>query len=175
MNYYDWLVFHVAPDYHLREQYSKLLFALYSTDFYWIIPRDKNRALDGLDLRDHFEEETGMSCDKSGPCSCFEMIFALAIRCENELMYMYDPDAGDQTERWFWMIIENLALDYYDDPYFDEDEVREILDRFMNRDYGSNLEFCAFPVSNDIPNYEKIELAYQLNYFIKEKFYQKFL
>lgn len=175
MTYYDWLVYNVAPDYHLREKYSKLFFALYSTEFFWVVPRDRNRALDGQDLRNRFEQDTGLYCDKYGPCCCFEMIFALAIRCENELMYMYDSDSEDQTERWFWMVIENLGLDIYDDEFFQEEEVDYVLYRFMSRDYGPDLEFCAFPLTNYISNYEKIELTYQLNYYIKEKFYKKFL
>ena len=172
MSYLDWLVYIVTPDYHQRDHFSKLLLALYSTEFYWVIKRDKNRAVDGLDLRDQYERETGLYCDAYGPCTVLEMLIALAIRCENELMYMYDPDAGDQTDRWFWMMLDNLELtDFSDYSGFDEEKIDDILARFMDRNYGPNLRFCPFPVSFYVPEFEKMELAYQMNYYVKEKFY----
>ena len=174
MTYYDWLVFIIAPDYHQREQYSELLFALYSTEFFWVVPRDRNRAKDGLELRDQFERETGLYCDTYGPCNCLEMIISLAIRCENELMYMYNPKLGNQTERWFWTILDNLELLDYSDPCFNYEEVDDILKHFMGRDYGPGLKYCPFPVSGYVQDFENMELAYQMNYYVKEKFYQKF-
>lgn len=175
MSYFDWLVMTVAPHYYQREKYSELLFVLYRTEFYWTIARDRNRAIDGLDLRGKYERDTGEYCDAEGGCSVLEMLIALAIRCEKELMY--DPELGDRTDLWFWMMIENLGLDefdsgiYEDSPAFFEEEIQYILERFMDRKYGKNGEFCAFPISFFDPNFRKMELAYQLNYFIKEKFY----
>ena len=172
MTYFDWLVFIIAPDYHQRDRYTKLLLALYSTEFYWVINRDKNRAVDGLDLRDQFERETGLYCDLYGPCTVLEMFVALAIRCENELMYMYDPKAGNQTDRWFWMMLDNLGLTEFDDfSSFDEEEIDDILARFMDRNYGPKFKFCPFPVKNVPLGFEKMELVYQMNYYVKEKFY----
>lgn len=179
MNYFDWLVLLIAPDYHRRDHFTKLLYALYSVDFTWVVSRDKNRAIDGLDLRDQYEHETGLFCDADGPCSVLEMFIALSIRCENELMYMYDPKKGNQTERWFWMILDNLGLTQYDDSFRMDDEeidaeIDDILYRFMDRDYGPNLEFCPFPVRYFVPDFEKMELAYQMNHYIKENFYEEF-
>lgn len=165
MNYFDWLVFQISPDYHERERYSKLLFALYSTEFFWVVPRDLNRAKDGLDLRNQYEREVGAGIDIFGPCTCLEMLIALAIRCENELMY--DPDFGDRTDQWFWIMIDNLGLDQFENDEFDKDEVDYILNRFMNREYGSNGEFCMFPGTESVKNLKKMELAYQINYYVK--------
>ena len=133
--------------------------------------RDQNRALDGLDLRGVFTRETGQYPDIFGQCTCLELFVSMAIRCENELMYNYDPDEGDQTDRWFWMMINNLGLDYYDDSHFSERKVDDILENFMNRDYGHDLEFCPFPVTVFVPDFDKMELAYQMNYYIRENFY----
>ena len=175
MTYFDWLVYTIAPDYFQRDEYSELLFFLYYTEFYWVVRRDKNRAEDGLELREKFENETGQYCDLCGPCSLLEVLIALAIRCENDLMYMYDPDSGDQTSRWFWMFLDNLGLLEYDNGRFDPDEISDILFHFMDREYGPEGEYCAFSddLDKDIfdQNFEKIELWYQMNYYIKEKFY----
>ena len=175
MTYFDWLVYTIAPDHFQRDDYSELLFFLYYTEFYWVVKRDKNRAEDGLNLRTRFEEETGLYCDLYGPCNLLEMLVALAIRCENDLMYMYDPELGDQTSRWFWMFLENLGLLEYDDANFEPDEISDILFHFMDRDYGDRGEFCAFSDDSDSENFdfgfEKTELWYQMNYYMKEKFY----
>ena len=165
MTYFDWLVYQISPDYHMRERYSELLFALYSTEFFWALPRDINRAKDGLDLRRQYEQETGEGADVFGPCTCLEMMIALAIRCENELMY--DPDFGDRTDQWFWIMIDNLGLDQFENDEFDKDEVDYILNRFMNREYGIHGEFCMFPGTESVKNLKKMELAYQINYYVK--------
>lgn len=169
MTYYDWLVYGVAPDYQQRETYIELLYALYSTEFFWVVQRDRNRAKDGLELRARFEKETGLGVDISGPCTCLELFIALAVRCENDLMY--DPDYGDRTTVWFWMILDNLGLLEYDTDRFDREEIDEILYRFMNREYGYHGEFCAFPSQTAAPNLKKMELAYQMNHYMKENYY----
>ena len=169
MTYFDWLVYQISPDHFMRERYSELLFALYSTEFFWVLQRDRNRAEDGLELRKKFDREIGGDIDILGPCTCLEMMVALAIRCENELMY--DPDFGDRTDQWFWMMIENLGLDQFDDDNFDEDEIDYILERFMKREYGIHGKYCMFPSQESIDELEKMELAYQINFYVKEVFY----
>lgn len=169
MTYLDWLVFGVAPDGDQRECYSKLLFALYSTEFFWVVPRDRNRAEDGLELRSQYESATGESADICGPCNCLELFISLAVRCENELMY--NPDYGDRTTVWFWMFLDNLGLLDYDSERFNDEEVDEILYRFMNREYGFRGEFCAFPSRFSAQELRKMELAYQMNFYMKENFY----
>lgn len=169
MSYFDWLVYYISPGRFQREQYTKLLLALYSTEFFWVLSRDKNRAEDGLELRNQFERETGEEVDIYGPCNCLELFVALAIRCENELMY--DPDLGDRTDQWFWMFLDNLGLLAFDNYEFDESEIDDILYRFMARDYDKNGKYCAFPSMNYLTKLKRTELAYQMNYYMKEKFY----
>lgn len=171
MNYFDWLVLIIAPDYRQRAHHIKLLLALYSKEFHWVVKRDQNRALDGLDLRGMYERETGEGAGIFGPCTCLELFVSMAIRCGNELMYDYGPEEGDQTDRWFWMMINNLSLDYYDDAHFDPGRVNDILEHFMNRKYGRRLEYSPFPVSDYVADFDKMELAYQMNYYIRENFY----
>lgn len=169
MTYFDWLVYIIAPDHTQRDDYIELLFALYSTEFFWVIPRDRNRAEDGLELRTKYEKETGEYVDIYGPCNCLELFVALAIRCENELMYNYN--LGDRTSKWFWIFLDNLGLLEYDSEAFDFDKVDDILYHFMNRDYGPHGEFCAFPCKKSVSVLKKTELSYQINYFIKENYF----
>ena len=89
-----------------------IVLALAKVEFVWRHPMDENRAIDGLELRDDFEYETGDYLDKSSGlppnCSMFEMLAALAIRCENQLMR--DAMVGDRTSKWFFEFLDNLGL-----------------------------------------------------------------
>ena len=84
--YFEWLSDLVCGKrYSKKISYRKLLSYLHSITFNYSIPNDVNRAKDGIDLRYRFAMTHGyrdvpMCLD--GPCSIFEMIAALAIRCE---------------------------------------------------------------------------------------------
>ena len=47
------------------KEYLYLVSALTNVEFTWRHPMDENRAIDGLELRDDFEYETGEYLDKS--------------------------------------------------------------------------------------------------------------
>ena len=89
-----------------------LVSALAQVEFVWRHPMDENRAIDGLELRDDFEYETDEFLDKSSglpaQCSMFEMLAALAIRCENQLMR--NSLIGDRTSKWFFEFLNNLGV-----------------------------------------------------------------
>lgn len=60
--YCDWLYDMVCDSsYSKGLSYHKLFEYLYSTDFYWIINKDENRAIDGLYLRYAFANACGLS------------------------------------------------------------------------------------------------------------------
>ena len=168
MSYLDWLAFIAIPDGERRESYQNLILALYNEEFYWSVEHDENRADEGEYLRLIFENETGEYCDNYSPCSVLEMLVALAIRWENELMY--DPDEGDRTSVWFWEMIENLGLDSLDNYRFDIDEFSIIMDRFMGRTYDSDGYGGLFYIEDFDYDMRKIELWYQLNYYVKSHY-----
>ena len=164
MSYFDWLCMIDMPDGDQRVEYAKLMCVLMDTEFRWVIRRDENRALDGLELRDIYEEETGEDCDFSGPCSVLEMLTALAIRCNDEIMY--DPDDPKRADRWFWMMICNLKLDKNVGGFFSGTKVLSTLANFMDKTGKNEL----FPVKNPPSNFYRMELWYQLNWYIMEHF-----
>lgn len=180
MNYFDWLCMWAIPDGIKRETYRELLLALYNFDFYWSIRNDENRANDGLELRNVFEEETGEGCDKSGPCSLLEMFLGLAVRCNNE--FMYNPEDPKRADIWFWMMMENLGLDKISaenaekwlkmdkNGYF-MDSFENIFIHFCDRNYGQNGQFCAFPYTKNSHKLAKTELFYHMGYYLKENFH----
>lgn len=158
----------LIPDDNKRESYQKLILALYNEKFKWFINNDENRADDGERLRIIFEDETGLWCNNYNPCSILEMLGALALRCNNELMY--DPDLGNKTSEWFWDMITNLGLDRMDDWHFDNDEFNIIVKRLNNRTYDKNGFGGPFYIPNFSLDMRKIELWYQLNYYIQSKY-----
>lgn len=170
--YFRWIVGFLGDEY-LEKNYSRLLSALYFKEFTWLMEYDENRAADGLALRKIFMQEyrNWPKSPKIGPfsaCSVLEMMIAMAKRCEDELIY--NPEKGDQTGKFFWIMIENLGLDIYDDFGFFEDEVNQILDDFLDRKYAPNGDGNVFRLCKHNPR--KIDLWLQLNYFLREHFYE---
>lgn len=169
MRYFDWLVDLIAEDEYDQRCYQKVLSLLFCKPFKWIIGNDENRANDGLLLRESYRSITGEEPEKRGPCSVLEMMIGLACRCEDDIMH--DSDQGDRTSVWFWEMMDNLGLSAQDDYQFDEDSANQIVDRFLNRNYRPNGDGGPFYIPNFGQDMRKIELWYQLNCYIQDRFY----
>lgn len=169
MRYFDWLVDMIAEDEYDQRCYQKVLSLLFYKPFKWIIDNDENRANDGLLLRESYRSITGEEPEKRGPCSVLEMMIGLACRCEDDIMH--DSDQGDRTSVWFWEMMDNLGLSAQDDYQFDEDSANQIVDRFLNRNYRPNGDGGPFYIPNFGQDMRKIELWYQLNCYIQDRFY----
>ena len=171
--YYRWLI-HILQDDYLVNNYQRLLWKLYTTDFFWELAYDENRAADGVYLRTIFEEETGIKfgvkkIDINAPCSMLEMMIALARKTEHDIMF--NPDYGDRTGKWFWVMIENLGLDAYDDHWFFEENVDLILHVFMHHLYAPDgVNGGMFPnicVERDV---RKTDLWWQINAYLEKNY-----
>jgi len=165
--YFTWLIGLIGDDY-IKQNYQKLLWKLHSTQYIWELDYDKNRAADGIYLRTIFTSETGLFVPTSTPCSVLEMFVALARGAENDIMH--DPDLGDRTGKWFWIMMQNLGLDVYDDNHFFDEEVGKILDIFMHRRYGNYGVGGAFRMQNPIPDLRKNDLWWQMNMYLEQNF-----
>lgn len=126
--YFDWLYNAVCKDrFAPTITYRQLLMHLHNTVFRYSIRGDLNRAEDGKCLR----ERAGVRFVE--PCSVLEMMVALAIRCENNIMD--DTRYGDRTSQWFWEMIKSLGLNHMDDTNYNKDTVDDIIERFLERNY----------------------------------------
>lgn len=166
--YFDWLFDLVCEDRFSPDiSYRRLLDQLHNTRFRYSIPMDRNRAEDGVDLRRRFALYQGYedSCDLvleqlRGPCSVLEMMVALAVRCEENIMD--DPRVGDRTQQWFWGMIANLGLGSMTDNRYDETYVDEAIDILLNREYEPNGRGGLFTVRHCNVDMRTVEIWHQL-------------
>jgi len=170
--YFNWLSEFVCKERFPRHvSFSKLLTRLHDIPFKYTIPRDQNRAEDGKDLRYRFaltHEYLGSSESivdiLSGPCSVLEMMVALTIRCEEQIMD--DPSIGNRTGQWFWNMIVNLGLGSMVDDRYDERHVDKVIDIFLNREYEPDGKGGLFRIKNCEYDLRDVEIWYQLCWYL---------
>lgn len=168
-DYFDWLVGRTNGGGHLM-----MLKDLFDREFISIFPHDENRILDGLDLRaQYFEEEPYCEETLNGyPCSCFEMIFALAQRMAFETALPYESISELSDVDWFWRMLENLGVAQYDDERYVELDgaynVSEALDVMIYRSYGPDGQGGLFPLRRPTVDARNMELWYQMQNYVKE-------
>ena len=145
------------------KKYLYLVSAITDVEFVWRHPMDENRAIDGLELRQDFEYETGEFLDKSSGlmpnCTFFEMLAALSIRCENQLMR--NLSVGDRTSKWFFEFLDNLELL---DERLREDDIKDIAEGFMDGDID------MFPLKNKGIKQKNEQIWKQLSAYINENY-----
>ena len=146
------------------KSYLYLVSAITNIEFTWRHPMDENRAIDGLDLRSDFEYETGEYLDNSSGlmphCTFFEMLAALAIRCENQLMR--NLSVGDRTSKWFFEFLDNLGLL---DNKLSINDIECIVDDFMNGDLD------MFPLKDKGIVQKNEQIWKQLSAYINENYF----
>lgn len=167
-DYFEWLWNFTKCRGH--SQNRKIITLLHNIEFRYSIPMDANREEDGIYLRYRFITEVGIPKNYqevyaylNGPCSVLEMMIALAIRCEESIMD--DPDIGDRTSEWFWLMMKNLGLDYMSDRKFDRDIAEEKISIFLDRKYKRNGEGGLFVV-NGRRDLRKVEIWYQMCWYL---------
>lgn len=167
--YFEWLVKIISQNRFAKEiSYKKLLTYLYKTEFKYSILRDSNREEDGKYLRYRFSRHYSKRSDADlyldGPCNILEMMVALSIRIEENIMD--DPTYGDRTSQWFWGMINNMGLGSMDDDNFDEDHVENCINRFLKREYSPNGRGGLFTIRNCKTDLRKVEIWDQLCWYL---------
>lgn len=131
-----------------KNHYTRLLRYLHSREFVWDYSMDANRAFDGIEMRRMFEmDEHYDRVYLSGPCSMLEMMVALSMRIENDIMD--NLKYGDRTSQWFWTMVSNLGLGSMTDSKFNERKAEDIIDSFLNHEYEPNGKGGLFNVDCD--------------------------
>lgn len=170
--YFKWIFDLVCKDRFAPEiSFRELLLHLHNTRFRYSILRDKNRAKDGEDLRYKFALKWARYPDEidevldilDRPCSVLEMMVALAIRGEREIMD--DPNIGDRMSQWFWKMLSNLGLASMSDRYFDRDFVTDRIERFLDRDYAPDGKGGLFRIRDCDRDLRDVEIWHQMCWY----------
>lgn len=171
--YFEWMYNIVCNDiYSKRTTYRKLLCRLHDLEFTYILEMDGNRAEDGIDLRHRFGYECGYPNSTisyyldGGPCSVLEMMIALALRCEDNIVEDYD--LGNRVGQWFWGMVVNLGLGHMNNEHFDRDYVDEVIFKFLQREYTHDGEGGLFKVENCRYDMRETEIWYQMHYYLED-------
>lgn len=168
--YFNWLVDLIDPMY-LQDEYWELLTKLHSIPFVWDLERDVDRAIDGIENRRMFEEETQMSLGNmdASYCSVLEMIVALAMRMDG-------LSECDEVGMYFWEILGNLDLTHLTDISFYELDGPELIEqnigRMMARDFPPNGEGGMFPLAQTGKKQNESEIWYQMQAYLIEDYYE---
>lgn len=167
--YFNWLYDTVANKDYVKNRkisYRKLLSTLHTREFYFILPMDENRALDGIDLRLRFADEHEeylkddiLEC-LNGPCSVLEMMVALAVRMEEEIVG-YGP-------QWFWLMISNMGLNDMMDTNFDRTKVEHCINILLDREYKKDGTGSLFIVKRHKEDMKDVEIWYQMQWYLGE-------
>ena len=155
-----------VPEYGVQK-YSRLLGKLYSIPFTWTVKNDINRASDGTELRVNIIGDE-RAADELGPCRVLEMMIALAIRCETDIMQ--EKSQGNRTAIWFWTMIENLGLAGMENYCFNESYIEAVVNKFLGRRYSRNGEGSIFFVNHRTDDLRRVELWYQMCWFLSEQY-----
>lgn len=177
--YIDWIISErLMISREEYESYSRLIHTLLNIEFIWTIPMDSNRASGGLALRKDFTYETGLYLDGSSgimpKCTVFEMLVALAYRCESQLML--DFSKGYRVSRWYYIMLENLGLkDLTNDKWKrdDSDYIYEMVENFMNHKYKKNGTGGLFVIKSRKIDMREEEIWKQLMAFLNENYIKK--
>lgn len=167
-DYFEWLYDIVSHRrFSERISFRALLLYLHHTEFIYLLPRDINRVEDGLSLRYRFTVEYGFKdvpdC-LAGPCSVLEMMIALAIRCEEDIMD--DSGVGNRTGQWFWGMITNLGLGGMTNDRFNERLAKDIVERFLKREYSPDGKGGLFRIRNCDQDLRTVEIWYQMCWYL---------
>lgn len=171
-DYFEWMYDLVSRNrYTGPNSFRTLLSYLHSVEFRYGRINDGDRAQDGVGLRHRFASSTDngsykyvMECLGDEPCSILEMILALAIRCEEDIMD--NPRIGDRTGQWFWKMITNLGLGGMTDEHFDGDLAEDIIQTFLDRKYASDGRGGLFYIRNVTRDVRRVSIWVQMMWFL---------
>lgn len=150
--------------------YSRLFKHLNSIDFYYNIPMDANRYEDGIELRYQFGRDMNYdnrliaNCLDDHPCSVLEMMVALAVRCEEQIIY--DDEVDNQAGLIFWDMLDNLDLISMDDYNYRPWYVDNVITKLLDREYERNGNGGLFTLKDCDEDVRDIEIWYQMCRYI---------
>lgn len=181
---YDPTYDHLPEASKLVDRPTHICEILHKIPYRYINQMDSNRKEDGRNLRSRFLYETHKDPDSAWcakePVSVFEVLVALAQRCED---VMRTPEYGDRTSKWFMYFLTNMkcptndsAFDYSDK--LTDDYIVERVNIFLDAKYTKTGEGGGlYPIKDLDPERDmrKEELYVQMNLWLGRYFAHDFI
>jgi hypothetical protein len=161
--YFNWLCAKVVD--RSSQNYDELLRIFHRTEFIWVVPADRHRADDGVELKQDFIRETRIEPDigwSEQPCSILELFISFAKRAQ------FQTDVPVKT--WFWEFLTNLKLEEFARVFIsDIPIIDDILYTFIWRQYDASGYGGMFPISRTDNDQRKIEIWYQFCEYLDDR------
>ena len=149
---------------HSLKNYILVCRLLFETPFEYSVFMDKNRYEDGLSYRHRLGYD-----DLDMPCTVFEMMVALAVRMEEDMLS--DPRYGSRISQWFWHMMISLGLNRYDDKHYNEASCRRIICTFLDRQYKENGKGGLFTFRKPtIKDPRDVEIWDAMNWWVSDNY-----
>lgn len=146
--------------------YTKLLEKLFDTPFRSTLWLDENRAFDAAHLKERIAENLKCEDAMTSPVNVLEVLLALAMRIEDDIMYCNLTE--DRVAYWFWTMIYNLGLMDEINENFNDNRVRKKLNIFLDRKYGPDGLGSIFFTNNPARNFLNEDLWMQAQLYFAE-------
>lgn len=161
--YFNWLCAKVVRD--LGPHPKGLLQKLHSMEYTWIVSGDRNRAAEGVELREYFFNSAFIKRDPEflrDPCSLLEFFIAFADRAAFQ--------TSEPTHKWFWEFMTNLNLEGFRVVSRETEQlIDDILYTFLWRVYEDNGDGGMFPLRNPRRDQRRMEIWYQFCDYLEDQ------
>ena len=165
-----------------HKNFMILLSLLHKKHFYSLVKYDENRVDDAKKLREKFVDQltfrnsSDIGVDwllQGGAASFLEICIVLA---EKMTRLRYDAEDDDHNTMdirpAFWEILGNLGLTEYTNGSFKSAGIQNMIDEkvdvCLSRTYAKNGVGGLFPMKKPPSDMRKVELAYQIQYYLIE-------
>lgn len=167
IEYTFWLLSNLMSD-EDHNTYYFLGLVLNGIEFYYTMPEDENRALDGISLRKSYSNNTEddifgiMSCG----CTALELLVALSMHMNNITYY-----PGDNESAWFWIMLENLDIKISDKDWPKQDSldiIKSNLSRWFDRKFTKKGKGSPFPMKKCQEDLRHVNMWDHMQWYIGE-------
>ena len=153
--------------------YTLLLNELNKIEFYFTVPTDKNRSIEGLQLRTDFANQMNDGTIFKilpGNCTALELLVSMAYRADD---IMYDMATGPRPDQWFWLFIKNLGLDYLIDEAWSFDASNFVfvtISKWFDRRYSPKGIGSPYPNQHSRTDLSQVPIWDGLSWYLADNY-----
>jgi hypothetical protein len=163
--YLEWLILQIGDE--TVDDIHPVCTQMHQKEFVWFISNDDNRLQDGLDLRLEFLYETG----KDVPSEALRLVHVSVLEVLVALARRIDFQNSMGVDNAAWMLMSHLGLDKYRGRLTPRkrEEVDEILERLIWRQYEFDGTGSFFPLAWPERDMRRLEIWYQMMAWLGEQ------